>query len=122
MNQENIRQRQLQALENEIVASCAIEGEILNRDSVKASIGKRLSIEKTNNYQKNELTDNYVDILIDANTNYDKNLTLDRIFGWHHAMFPKGYSGLMKIDVAVFRGEKTMQIVSGSSFKEKVYY
>lgn len=47
-------------------------------------------------------------MLIDANTNYEKDLILDRLFGWHHALFPKGYSGFAKISVASLRGEETI--------------
>jgi Fic family protein len=66
--------------------------------------------------------DNYVDILIDANTNYHEDLTLEKLFGWHHAMFEKGYSGFAKISVAQFRGEGAMQVVSGDYDKEKIHY
>ena len=41
---------------------------------------------------------------------------------WHNALFPKGYSGLRKINTATFRGEETMQIVGGAMGREIVYY
>ena len=122
MDENNIKQTQLRAMENEIISSCAIEGEILNRDSVRSSIKKKLGLEKDRHYQNKIKEDNYVDILIDANTNYEEGLSLKRIFGWHHAMFEKGYSNFRKINVATFRDEGEMQIVSSSMGKEKVYY
>ena len=122
MDENNIKQTQLRAMENEIISSCAIEGEILNRDSVRSSIKKKLGLEKDRHYQNKIKEDNYVDILIDANTNYEEGLSLKRIFGWHHAMFEKGYSNFRKINVAAFRDEGEMQIVSSSMGKEKVYY
>ncbi|MCK5111042.1 MAG: Fic family protein [Arcobacteraceae bacterium] len=122
MDNHNIKQTQLRAMENEIISSCAIEGEILNRDSVRSSIKKKLGLESDTNYQNKIKEDNYVDILIDSNTNYEEGLSLKKIFGWHHAMFEKGYSNFSKINVATFRDEGEMQIVSSSMKKEKVYY
>jgi len=110
------------ALEEEIIASCEIEGEILNRQSVRSSIKQKLGLESNKHYKALKKEDNYVDILIDANTNYDEDLTLDKLFGWHYAMFEKGYSGFSKIKVAQFRGEGAMQVVSGDYGKERIHY
>ena len=41
MSKENIIQRQADALLNEAINTALIEGEVLNRDSVKASIAKK---------------------------------------------------------------------------------
>ncbi len=41
LSQDTILQRQCDALLNETLSTAAIEGEILNRDSVKASIAKK---------------------------------------------------------------------------------
>ena len=122
MDDDNIKQTQLNIMEAEIISSCAIEGEMLNRHSVRSSIKKKLGLEVDTHYSNKIKEDNYVDILIDANTNYKDKLSLDRIFGWHHAMFEKGYSNFTKINVAKFRDEGKMQIVSSNPNKEKVYY
>jgi len=122
MNQDNIDLTQLDALMSEAINTSAIEGEILNRDSVKASIKRKLGFEDVELNKIDRDTDYLVEVLIDANSNYDTELTKERLFGWHNALFPKGYSGLIKINVATFRGEETMEIVSGSAGKEKTYY
>lgn len=122
MNDENLKQRQFEALTNEAMNTSAIEGEILNRDSVKASIGRKLGLLTVDDKKRDDATDNLVAILIDANTNYQNDLTLEKIFGWHNAMFPQGYSGFGKINVAQFRGEETMEVVSGPIGDEKTYY
>ena len=122
MNKENIIQRQLDALMSEAMSTSAIEGELLNRDSVKASIAKKFGFEEVDYKKLDESTDNLVEILIDANTNYKEDLTLERLFGWHNALFPKGYSGLHKINTASFRDNDTMQIVGGYAGNEEVYY
>ena len=121
MDEHNIKQTQLGAMEDEIMASCAIEGEILNRESVRSSIQEKLGLKEDARYKQRLKEDNYVDILIDANTNYEEDLTLDKIFAWHHAMFEKS-NHLHKINIASFRGEGVMQIVSGAIGREKVYY
>lgn len=122
MDKESTKYSLAQTLENEIIASCEIEGEILNRQSVRSSIKQKLGLESHEHYKALKKEDNYVDILVDANTNYDEDLTLDKLFGWHHAMFEKGYSGFSKIKVAQFRGVGSMQVVSGDYGNEKIHY
>ncbi|MGE4457139.1 MAG: Fic family protein [Arcobacteraceae bacterium] len=122
MDEQSSKYSLAQTLENEIIASCEIEGEVLNRQSVRSSIKQKLGLESREHYKVAKKEDNYVDILIDANTNYDEDLTQEKLFGWHHAMFEKGYSGFSKIKVARFRGEGTMEVVSGDYGKEKIHY
>lgn len=122
MNQDNIDLTQLDALMSEAISTSAIEGKILNRDSVKASIKRKLGFADVELSKIDRDTDYLIEVLIDANSNYDDDLTNERLFGWHNALFPKGYSGLIKINVASFRGEETMEIVSGGAGKEKTYY
>ena len=122
MNKDNIIQRQVEALLNEAINTALIEGEVLNRDSVKASIAKKFGFNDVDYKKLDENTNNLIEIIIDANTNYNEDLTLERLLGWHNALFPKGYSGLNKINTASFRGEETMQIVGGYAGNEVVYY
>lgn len=72
MSHDTIRQRQCDALLSETLSTAAIEGEILNRDSVKASIAKKFGLRDGDDKKIIDTTDNLVAILIDANTNYDK--------------------------------------------------
>ena len=122
MDEQSSKYSIVGALENEIIASCEIEGEILNRQNIRSSIKQKLGLEAPQHYKALQKEDNYVDILMDANTNYNEDLTLDKLFGWHHAMFEKGYSGFSKIKVAQFRSEGTMEVVSGDYGKEKIHY
>ncbi|MBE3022151.1 DUF4172 domain-containing protein [Campylobacter sp. 7477a] len=68
MDKESSKHSIAKALENEIIASCEIEGEILNRQSVRSSIKQKLGLESQQHYKALKKEDNYVDILIDANT------------------------------------------------------
>lgn len=114
MDSDNIAQRQLEALMSEAISTSAIEGEMLNRDSAKASIARKLGPSCVDSLTRDESADYLIEILIDANTNYDKTLTLERLFGWHNALFPRGYSGLSKINVAAFGGEDPMEVIGRS--------
>ena len=122
MDKESTKYSIAGALEDEIIASCEIEGELLNRQSVRSSIKQKLGLASNEHYKAMRKEDNYVDILIDANTNYDEDLTLEKLLGWHHGMFEKGYSGFSKIKVAELRGKGTMEVVSGYYGKEKIHY
>ena len=122
LNHETLRMRQWESLSSEVLNSSAIEGEILNRESVRASVGRKLGLANTEHSRVADThTDGIIDILIDANTHYEEDLTLERLFGWHNALFPRGYSGFEKIIVADFRGSSKMEVVSGAIGREKVH-
>ena len=104
----------------EIIESSQIEGEVLNRDSVRSSILKRLDkLDELKDYSTKE-TDGLVELLVDSAKNH-KPLTHERLFGWHNALFSSGYSGLYKIEVAKYRTEE-ISVVSQKDAKEKIHY
>ncbi len=121
LNVNNTASIQLDAATNEILASSEIEGEILNRDSVRSSVRKKLdeTFDYTNDRSTHH-TDGLVDVLIDSSFNHEP-LTEERLHGWHNALFPSGYSGFSKINVAKYRAEE-MSVVSGRGGKEKTHY
>jgi len=113
----------LNSVSDEIVTSSEIEGETLNRSSVRSSVAKRLGIE-TAGLDKGALdhyTEGVVEMALDATQNFDKPLDEERLFSWHTALFPMGRSGIRKITVGAYRSEE-MTIVSGPFGKEKVHY
>ncbi|MFN3640681.1 MAG: Fic family protein, partial [Flavobacterium sp.] len=62
-----------------------------------------------------------VEMMLYATQRHHLPLTKKRLFGWHAALFPTGYSGPYKIEVGKYRtGE--MRVVSGAMGKEKVHY
>lgn len=64
-----------------------------------------------------------VDVMLDAIHNSSEPLIKERMFGWHAALFPSGYSGMSKMTVANWRqGDEPMQVVSGALGHEKVHY
>ena len=111
-------------LTEEIIKSSEIEGEILNTKQVRSSIAKRLNIRNESAVDSNHHIDGIVNMMIDATHNFDADLTLERLYGWHAALFPTGYSGMYKIKVAALRDDRDgpMQVVSNKGNHEIVYY
>jgi Fic family protein len=123
MNDSDSKELLLDVLEDEAVATSAIEGEILQRSSVRSSINKILRLGFDDDYSYTNQTDSLVEIIIDAKQNSDEPLSKDRLMTWHKALFPTGQSGFKKIQVGSYRADADeMQIVSGSWEKEKVHF
>lgn len=113
----------VEALTQEIVHSSEIEGEQLNRDSVRSSVARQLGLAYDGLPKEDHYIEGVVQVMLDATRNYNKQLTEERLFGWHAALFPAGYSGAYKIRVAGWReGEEPMQVVSGAFGHTKVHY
>jgi len=111
----------LETLTLDIMKSSEIEGEKLNRKQVRSSIAKRLGLETGGLEFIDRNVEGVVEMLLDATQNYTAELTEERLFGWHAALFPSGRSGMYKIEVGKYRtGE--MQVVSGGLGQEKVHY
>lgn len=111
----------LTALTLDIVKSSEIEGELLNYEQVRSSIARRLGLNTVGLVPSNRHVEGIVEMMLDATQRFTEPLTEERLFGWHAALFPTGYSGPYKIEVGKYRtGE--MQIVSGAIGKEKVHY
>jgi Fic family protein len=114
----------LNTLTLDVVKSSEIEGEFLDIGQVRSSIARRLGIDIAGAVESERYVDGVVEMMLDATQRYDAPLTKDRLFGWHAALFPSGWSKLYKITVADWRKDTTgpMQVVSGPMGKEKVHY
>lgn len=111
----------LTALTLDVVKSSEIEGELLNYEQVRSSIARRLGINTAGLVPSSRHIEGVVEMMLDATQRHNLPLTEKRLFGWHAALFPTGYSGPYKIEVGQYRtGE--MQVVSGAMGKEKVHY
>jgi Fic family protein len=111
----------LTALTLDVVKSSEIEGELLNYDQVRSSIAWRLGINNAGLVPGSRYIEGVVEMMLDATQRHTLPLTEKRLFGWHAALFPTGYSGPYEIEAGRYRtGE--MQVVSGAMSKEKVHY
>lgn len=113
----------LEAMTAELTASSEIEGIILNPQSVRSSIARRLGIQEDGMLAEDHYIEGLVDVMLDAVRNCNEKLTDERFFDWHAALFPTGRSGMYKITVGAWRkGEEPMQVVSGALGHEVVHY
>ncbi|MDF1759869.1 MAG: Fic family protein [Coxiellaceae bacterium] len=120
---DSVFELNLSALTSEAVDTSAIEGELLNRNSVRSSIANRLGLNQAGiQVSSDRYIEGLLDMLFDATNNYSEPLTLQRLFGWHAALFPTGYSGIQKITVGAIRDTDQMRIISGRPGKEKTHY
>lgn len=117
-------QANLVALTEEVVKTSEVEGERLNVESVRSSLARRLGVDIGATAQADRHVDGVVELVLDATANAGTPLTLDRLFGWHAALFPTGFSGLSKIRVGAWRDDAggAMQVVSGPVGRWRVHY
>ncbi len=118
---EHMAETETNTLVTEIIASSQTEGIILDAEKVRLSVARRLGLEQQAPHLDTHDVDGAVDITIDAAKNYTQPITHERLFSWHGALFPTGWSGLHKIQVGQYR-KNAMQVVSGAIGKEKIHY
>ena len=112
-------------LVEEALKTSAIEGEKLDPDAVRSSVGRRLGLPDAGLKEiRDQKVEGLVEILLDATANYSKKITMERIWSWHAALFPIGYSGMVKISVGQWRNDSKgpMQVISGPIGQEKVHF
>lgn len=109
-------------LVEEGVTTSAIEGEHLELDAVRSSVARHLGLPTAGLPVPSRGVDGLIDVLLDATQHHDLALTIDRLKGWHAALFPTGYSGLHPIRAGELRGEEPMQVVSGRIGRENVHF
>lgn len=117
-------QASLAALTEDVVKTSEIEGEVLSVESVRSSIARRLGVDMGALAPVDRHVEGVVEMVLDATVNAATSVTQARLFGWHAALFPTGYSGLAKIRVGAWRDDASgpMQVVSGPIGRQRVHY
>lgn len=117
-------QASLDALTQDVMKTSEIEGEMLNADSVRSSLARRLGVDIGALAPVDRNVEGVVDMVLDASTHHTDPVTAKRLKGWHAALFPTGYSGMTRIRVGNWRDDATgpMQVVSGPDHRRKVHY
>ena len=117
-------QASLAALTEDVVKTSEIEGEQLDVDSVRSSIARRLGVDIGALAPVDRHVDGVVEMVLDATTNCHAKMSRERLYGWHAALFPTGYSGLSKIRVGAWRDDAggPMQVVSGPLGRQQVHF
>lgn len=105
----------LTTLTADVVKSSAIEGERLDAGEVRSSIARRLGLDVGGAAPASRDVEGVVEMMLDATQKYAEPLNVERLFGWHAALFPTGRSGMQKITVGTWRPIEAgpMQAVSG---------
>ncbi len=112
---------QADLLTEEAVQTAAIEGEKLDRDSVRSSVARRLGLSAAGLPREQKNVKGLVDMLVDATRSYKVPLTAGRLKAWQAGLFPEGYSGMDKIVTGKWR-DGPMEVVSGPIGRRKVHY
>jgi Fic family protein len=117
-------QASLLALTDDVVKTSEIEGEHLNVASVRSSIARRLGVDIGALAPVDRHVEGVVEMVLDASSNCGQPVTDERLFGWHAALFPTGYSGMARIKVAAWRDDATgpMQVISGPVGRQKLHF
>lgn len=113
---------QADILTEETIKTAAIEGERLNPQMVRSSVARHLGLREASLISATRSVDGLIEVILNATQKYDEPLSMDRLKGWHAALFPSGYSGLHKIRVGQWRGEEPMQVVSGPVGRERIHF
>ena len=108
-------QASLAALTEDVVKTSEIEGEVLNVQAVRSSIARRLGVDIGAVAPVDRHVEGVVEMVLDATSRGADPLTAERLFGWHAALFPTGYSGMNRIAIGQWRDDADgpMQVVSG---------
>ena len=117
-------QASLATLTEDVIKTSEIEGERLDAQSVRSSIARRLGVDIGALAPVDRHVEGVVDMVLDATTHADTPLTKERLFAWHAALFPTGYSGLSQIRIGAFRDDANgpMQVVSGPIGRQQVHF
>jgi Fic family protein len=117
-------QTTLATLTEDVLKTSEIEGKRLNAASVRSSIARRLGVDIGALAQVDRHVEGVVEMVLDATTRCDAAVTSDRLFAWHAALFPTGFSGMSRVQVGTWRDDATgpMQVVSGPIGRQRVHF
>jgi len=106
------------SLLDEALSSAKIEGEILDRDSVRSSIANRLGIGKVGQMSRNSAA--FIDVLLESIRSSSSILTKEDLFKWHRMMF-FDKPILDNLIIGDYRNTQ-MKVVSGRYGKEQIHF
>ena len=117
-------QATLAALTEDVLKTSEIEGEPLDAASVRSSVARHLGVDIGALAPVDRHVEGVVEMVLDATSHCEAELTRERLFGWHAALFPTGYSGFSQIAIGTFRNDASgpMQVVSGPIGRQRVHY
>ncbi|MFQ6226550.1 Fic family protein [Nocardia sp. NPDC002869] len=114
----------LAVLTQDVVKTSEIEGELLDVASVRSSLARHLGVDIGALAPADRHVDGVVEMVLDATAHHDRPVTAERLFGWHAALFPTGYSGRTRINIGSWRTDEAgpMEVVSGGYGRQRVHF
>ncbi len=110
---------QLDLLSQEALKTSEIEGEFLNRDSLRSSMAKKLGLQ-TENYKISPAEQSIVEMTLKVNQTFNQPLTTEQLLEWHLLLTQTRFD---LIRVGSYRThEEPMQVISGHSYKTKIHF
>jgi Fic family protein len=121
---EDQSEANLRSLTNEVVKTSEIEGNALDPALVRSSIATKLGLAQGGVRRIERSVEGIVEVVLDATQRCEEPLSEARLFGWHAALFPTGYSELAKIIVGNWRDDANgpMAVVSGAYGHHKAHF
>jgi Fic family protein len=115
----------LKVLTEETIKSSAIEGVVLDPESVRSSIAKKLGLDLAGlKAHKDRSVEGVVEMMVDATQRFGVPLSKERLFDWHAHLFPQVRRTTDKFRVGAWRDDSqgSMQVISGPIGRPKVHY
>ena len=115
----------LKVLTEETIKSSAIEGVVLDPESVRSSIAKKLGLDLAGlKVHKDRSVQGVVEMMVDATQRFESPLTKERLFDWHAHLFPGVRRTTDKLRIGAWRDDSqgSMQVISGPIGRPKVHY
>jgi Fic family protein len=118
------QEAELETLTLDTLKTSEIEGEHLDPGQVRSSVARRLGMDIAGAVPTDRIVEGVVEMMMDAARNFGVPLTPERLCGRQAALFPTGYSGILKVTVGAWRDDAKgpMQVVSGPMGRERVHY
>lgn len=108
-----------ETLTQDVLKTSEIEGERLDAEQVRSSVGRRLGLDRAM-FPVDRRIEGIVDVVFDATQHYDQPLTAERLFDWHQRMLANE-RGLARLKIGQWRAGP-MQVVSGPLGREYVHF
>jgi Fic family protein len=115
----------LKVLTEETIKSSAIEGVVLDPESVRSSIGKKLGLNVAGLQEhKDRNVEGVVEMMLDATQRFKAPLGRERLLNWHGHLFPQIRRTTDRFRVGAWRDDSqgAMQVISGPIGRLKVHY
>jgi Fic family protein len=120
LGQQDYHRLQVEVMTGEAVTTSAIEGQVLNRDSVRSSILRQLGMVSSDQRRVSAKEQGISEMMVDLCRSFPQPLTEGMLFGWH-CMVTAGRSDI--VDRGRYRtSKKPMQIVSGPIGDQTVHF